>query len=253
MSRVLVIIPAFNESETIADVVESVRTQTPGYDVLVVDDGSSDDTAAIARRAGANLIQLPYNMGIGSTVQTGYRYALQEGYDIAVQCDADGQHPVHQIKRIVAAVEEGKADLVIGSRYVADSDYRPSFSRRVGKSLLSRLVNSVTGGGITDTTSGFRAMNRDVIGLFAQYYPDDYPEAEALVTVYKSGLKAVEVPVDMLQRQGGVSSISPRRAAYYIVKVSLAIFIGVFKKITRAPESLGTHRPAKEKHESTSE
>lgn len=236
MPRVLVIIPAYNESETIAEVVQSVRTQTPGYEVVVIDDGSADDTAAIARRAGANLIRLPYNMGIGSAMQTGYRYALQEGYDIAVQCDADGQHPVHQIERLVTLVGEGKADLVIGSRYVADTDYHPSFSRRVGKSLLSRLVSSVTGGGITDTTSGFRAMNTDVLALFAQHYPDDYPEAEALVTLYKNGLKAVEVPVDMLQRQGGISSISPRRAIYYIVKVSLAIFIGVFKKITRAPE-----------------
>ena len=232
MSRVLVVIPAYNECETIAKVVESIRTLTPGYEIVVVDDGSTDDTAAIARRAGANLIRLPYNMGIGSTMQTGYRYALQEGYDIAVQ--------------------EGKGDLVIGSRYVTDTDYHPSFSRRVGKSILSRLVNSVTGGGITDTTSGFRAMNREVIALFAHHYPDDYPEAEALVTIYKSGLKAVEIPVDMLQRQGGVSSIGPRRAAYYIVKVSLAIFIGVFKKITRAPEQPGPGNEAKRKQEGAS-
>ena len=136
-------------------------------------------------------------MGIGSTVQTGYKYAVQNGYDIAVQCDADGQHPVHQLSIIVQGVIDCKCDMVIGSRYVADTDYVPSFFRRVGKSLLSRIVDSVVGGGVTDTTSGFRAMNRAVFSTFARTYPDDYPEAEALVIMHKRGLKAVEIPVDV--------------------------------------------------------
>lgn len=231
MPNVLIIIPAYNESEAISGVLTALREKTPDYDVLVVNDGSTDNTADIVKRhPGVNLVQLPFNMGIGSTVQTGYKYAVQNKYDIAVQCDADGQHPVHQLPKIINAVLEGRGDMVIGSRYVADTDYVPSFFRRVGKSLLSRIVDSVVGGGITDTTSGFRAMNRAVFSTFAKTYPDDYPEAEALVIMHKHGLKAVEVPVDMQPRQGGESSINARRAAYYIIKVSLAIFIGKVKK-----------------------
>ena len=236
MARVLVIIPAYNEAESIAKVVQALKDQVPDYSILVVNDGSADATEQVIRRFhGVELINLPYNMGIGSAMQTGYKYAHQHGFDIAVQCDGDGQHPVHQIAKLIDRVQRGDADMVIGSRYVTDTDYVPSFSRRVGKSLLSRIVDSVVGGGITDTTSGFRAANRAVIETFARTYPDDYPEAEALVIMHKHGLKAVEIPVDMLPRQGGRSSIGAGRAAYYIVKVSLAIFIGVFKKITHAP------------------
>ena len=236
MPRVLVIIPAYNEAESIAKVIQSIKDHLPSYSILVVNDGSADATERAVRRFhGVELLNLPYNMGIGSAMQTGYKYAEQQGFDIAVQCDGDGQHPVHQIPRLVDRVHRGDADMVIGSRYVTDTDYTPSFSRRVGKSFLSRIVNSVVGGGITDTTSGFRAANRAVIETFARTYPDDYPEAEALVIMHKHGLKAVEISVDMLPRQGGQSSIGPGRAAYYIVKVSLAIFIGVFKKITHAP------------------
>ncbi|MEX2016768.1 MAG: glycosyltransferase family 2 protein, partial [Candidatus Hydrogenedentales bacterium] len=135
MARTLVIIPAYNEAETISDVVDAIRRLGPAYSVVVVDDGSTDATAAIATRAGAEVIQLPYNLGIGGAMQTGYRYALRNDFDVAVQCDADGQHPVHQIPRLVARVLAGSADLVVGSRYVAASEYRPSFSRRIGKSL----------------------------------------------------------------------------------------------------------------------
>lgn len=233
MSRILVIIPAYNEEESIRGVIDALHEHVPDYDVLVVDDGSKDHTARVVSECeGITLVRLPYNMGIGSTMQTGYLYAFRNGYDIAVQCDGDGQHPPHQMRRIVERVEKGDADMAIGSRYVVDSDYRPSFFRRLGKSLLSRLVDSVVGGGVTDTTSGFRAANRDVMEIFTKYYPDDYPEAEALVILARHGLSVIEVPVDMEARQGGVSSISPSRAVYYIVKVSLAIFIGVFKRIT---------------------
>ena len=182
---------------------------------------------------GVELIRMPYNVGIGAAMQTGYKFALQEGYDIAVQCDADGQHPPDQLPKLIARLEQGDADLVIGSRYVADTDYAPSLSRRVGKSILSRCVDVIVGGGITDTTSGFRAMNRRTLELFADKYPEDYPEAEALVIMHKSGLRAVEVPVQMNQRQGGNSSIKPQHAAYYMVKVGLAIFINVFRKFTK--------------------
>lgn len=236
MARVLVIIPAFNEAEAIGAVLQSLSTNVPQYDVLVIDDGSSDDTAGVVGRfERVKLIRLPYNLGIGSTMQTGYKYAHRNDYDVAVQCDADGQHPTHQLARIIEPLLEGRADLIIGSRYVADTDYKPSLSRRIGKSLLSRLVDSVVGGGVTDTTSGFRAANRAVIATFAQHYPDDYPEAEALVILHKHGLRCAEVPVNMQERQGGQTSINPQRAAYYIVKVSLAIFIDMFKKVTHAP------------------
>ena len=238
MARVLIIVPAYNESESIGDVLATLAREAPEYDVVVVNDGSPDTTGDVVRASGtADLIRLPYNLGIGAAMQTGYKYALRQGYDIAVQCDADGQHPVHQIPKIVARVEDGTADLIIGSRYVADTDYQPSLMRRIGKSLLSRLVDSVVGGGVTDTTSGFRAGNRAVIAAFAHHYPDDYPEAEALVLLHKRGLRSAEVPVDMQPRQGGVSSINPRRALYYIIKVSLAIFIGVFKKVAHTPDS----------------
>lgn len=237
MSGVLVIVPAYNEEAALGDVLRTLRAQAPAYDVVVINDGSTDGTADVVRSVhGIELITLPYNMGIGNAMQTGYRYACQEGYDVAVQCDADGQHPVDEIAKLVRAVEAGRADMVVGSRYVADTGYKPSFGRRVGKSILSRLVNSAIGGGITDTTSGFRAMNRAVLETFAHTYPDDYPEAEALVIVHKHGLRAVEVPVEMRARQGGRSSIGAARAAYYIVKVSLAIFVGVFKKISFAPQ-----------------
>lgn len=233
MPRVLIIIPAYNEAETIGTVLAALAEHVPECDVLVIDDGSVDGTSGVVRASGrSGLVRLPYNLGIGSAMQTGYKYALREGYDMAIQCDADGQHPVHQIPLLVERLSEGDVDLVIGSRYVADTDYVPSLGRRVGKSLLSRLVDSIVGGGITDTTSGFRAANRAVIELFARHYPDDYPEAEVLVSVYKHGLRSREISVDMKPRQGGQSSINTWRALYYIVKVSLAIFIGTFKKIT---------------------
>lgn len=233
MSRVLVILPAYNEAEAIGAVLDALRTETPEYDILVVDDGSTDTTAAVAKLVeGVKLVRMPFNVGIGGAMQTGYKYAAREKYDVAVQCDADGQHPAHQVRRLVNHVENGTADLVIGSRYVSDTNYRPTFSRRVGKSLLSRVVNWLIGGGITDTTSGFRAANRQVVKLFARYYPDDYPEAEALVVLHRHGLKAAEVSVDMLPRQGGRTSIASFWGLYYIVKVTLAIFVNVVRRFT---------------------
>jgi glycosyltransferase involved in cell wall biosynthesis len=203
--------------------------------VLVVDDGSTDNTAAIVESYDTvRLIRLPYNLGIGGAMQTGFKYAVRQGYDVAVQCDSDGQHPVDRIKALVERLEQGDCDLVIGSRYVADSAYAPSFPRRVGKSLMSRLVNAVIGQGITDTTSGFRAANRRALAAFARHYPEDYPEAETLVILHKSGLRPVEIPVEMNERQGGQTSITPRRAAYYMVKVGLAILIDIFRSFTKA-------------------
>jgi glycosyltransferase involved in cell wall biosynthesis len=235
MTRILVIIPAYNEEATIVDVVKSVRAAVPACDIVVVDDGSRDRTADRVREAcDAELLSLPFNLGIGGGMQTGYKYALRHGYDIAVQCDADGQHPAEEIMALVARIEDGTADVVIGSRYVADSDYRPSFLRRVGKSLLSRWIDLFIGGGITDTTSGFRAMNRNAIAVVARSYPEDYPEPEVLVVLHKHGLNVVEIPVQMRPRQGGETSIKPHGAAYYMVKVGLAILIDLFRRYAPA-------------------
>ena len=237
MARVLIIIPAYNEAESIGAVLASLREHAPDYDVLVIDDGSTDETAQIVAQAGgAHLIRMPYNIGIGAAVQTGFKYAVNQGYDVAVQCDADGQHPAYEIPSLVKRVEQGDVDLVIGSRYVADSDYVPSLSRRVGKSILSRLVDAMIGGGITDTTSGFRAANRRALSLFARHYPDDYPEAEALVILHRAGLASAEIPVDMSPRQGGRTSIRAPQALYYMVKVALAIFVDMFRRFTHTPE-----------------
>lgn len=234
MARVLVIIPALNEEETIGDVIAALKTLSPGYDVLVVDDGSRDRTPAIVQASDhALLVRLPYNLGIGGAMQTGFKYALRMGYDIAIQCDADGQHPVEAIPALVERLAKNDADVVIGSRYVAASDYTPSLSRRIGKSILSRLVDALIGGGITDTTSGFRALNRQALRVFAERYPDDYPEAEALVILHMCGLRAVEIPVAMHQRKGGATSIKPPHAVYYMVKVGLAIFVDLFRSQKR--------------------
>lgn len=235
MARVLVIIPAYNEEATIASVVGQIHDAAPDYDIVVVNDGSHDQTSERVRESGqASLVALPFNLGIGGAMQTGYKFALRNGYDIAVQCDADGQHPADEIARLVARIEDGTADVVIGSRYVAKSEYRPSLSRRIGKSLLSRWINLFIGGGITDTTSGFRAMNRAAIGIVARSYPEDYPEPEVLVILHKHGLRTVEIPVTMHPRQGGVTSIRAHGAVYYMIKVGLAIVIDLFRQYAPA-------------------
>ena len=229
--RVLVIIPAYNESETIASVLRDIHVSAPECDILVVDDGSTDQTAQAVRKAGgARLVELPFNLGIGGCMQTGYKFAVRHEYDVAVQCDADGQHPARHIPALVARLQEGTADVVIGSRYVADTEYVPGWLRRIGKSLLSRWVDVFIGGGITDTTSGFRAFNRAAMAIVARDYPEDYPEPEILVILHKHGLRVAEMPVAMLPRQGGETSIRPHRALYYMIKVCLAIAIDAFRQ-----------------------
>lgn len=229
--RAIVIIPAFNEEETIGGVLASLQERLPDYDIVVVDDGSMDGTSAIvAQQPGVILLKLPFNLGIGGAMQTGYKYALRAGYDVAIQCDADGQHPIEEIPSLVARIADGTADIIIGSRYVCDTDYQPSLFRRLGKSALSRWIDLLIGGGVTDTTSGFRAMNRSAIRVVARIYPEDYPEPEVLVILHKHGLKVAEIPVNMHPRQGGTTSIRPHGAVYYMFKVGLAAFIHLFRK-----------------------
>lgn len=229
--KILIIIPAFNEEASLGPVIASIRENVPQADIVVVNDGSTDATAAIAERAGVVVLDLPYNLGIGATMQTGYRYAMVKGYDIAVQVDADGQHPADQIARIIEPVMEGRADMVVGSRFLGTGDYRPSLARSTGMAIFSRVVSAIIKEKVTDTTSGFRASGRRSIGFFSAHYPDDYPEVEALVLLHKLGFSIMEVPVRMEGRAGGRSSITPVKSVYYMIKVLLAIFVDLLKKV----------------------
>jgi glycosyltransferase involved in cell wall biosynthesis len=226
----LAIVPALNEEESVGRVIGEIRRFDPGFDIVVVDDGSTDRTAGIAADQGAHVLRLPFNLGIGGAVQTGYRFAFERGYDIAVQVDGDGQHDPAQLPAILAPVLAGEADLCVGSRFAGGSGYQSSFARRVGIRLFAAVVSMVVRQKVTDTTSGFRAVNRKGIALFAADYPHDYPEVEATVMCVKHKLRLREVPVEMRERAGGESSITAIRSIYYMTKVLLAIFVGLFRR-----------------------
>jgi glycosyltransferase involved in cell wall biosynthesis len=229
--RRIAVVPAFNEQQNVGRVIEEIRAFDPGLDVVVVDDGSVDGTAAAARRLGAVVLQLPFNLGIGGAVQTGFRYAFEQGYELAVRVDGDGQHDASQLDRIIAPVVAGEADIAVGSRFVEAGDgYRSSRSRRLGIRLLALVVSRIVGRRVTDTTSGFQALNRRAIELFARDYPHDYPEVEATVMVSRHRLQSVEVAVTMRERSAGRSSITAVRSVYYMIKVLLAIFVGLFRR-----------------------
>jgi len=231
--RTLIIIPAFNEERNIAHVITSIRKECPFCDILVVNDGSWDGTGRIAGGLGVMVVDLPYNLGIGGAMQTGYRYASMNHYDIAVQVDGDGQHPADQIKQLVQVISEGTADMALGSRFVVNGGYRPSKSRLMGMKYFSFLLSLILRQKVYDTTSGFRAVNKKVFDFFSRVYPEDYPEVEALLLIHKSGFRVKEVSIDMKERLGGMSSITPFRSLYYMVKVSLAIFIEMMRRANR--------------------
>jgi glycosyltransferase involved in cell wall biosynthesis len=222
--------PALNEEQTVARVVDEIRAFDPGFDIVVVDDGSNDRTAGVAADRGAHVLRLPFNLGIGGAVQTGYRFAFEHGYDVAVQVDGDGQHDPSELPKILGPVLTGEADLCVGSRFTGPGAYRSSFARRVGIKIFARVVSAVVRQKVTDTTSGFRAVNRKGIALFAADYPHDYPEVEATVMCVKHKLRLKEVPVEMRERGGGASSITAVRSVYYMTKVLLAIFVGLFRR-----------------------
>jgi glycosyltransferase involved in cell wall biosynthesis len=242
--RRVAIVPALNEEATVPGVIDELRAFDPGLDVVVVDDGSSDRTAEIAAATGARVLRLPFNLGIGGAVQTGFRYAFEQGYDLAVRVDGDGQHDPGQLARVLEPVLRGAADIAVGSRFAADekAGYRSSRSRRIGIRILAGVVSRIVGERVTDTTSGFQVLNRRGIALFAHDYPHDYPEVEATVMVFRHRLRLVEVPVAMRQRGGGASSITALRSIYYMVKVLLAIFVGLFRR-TVVPEEVAWEDP----------
>ncbi|MDI7259528.1 MAG: glycosyltransferase family 2 protein [Thermodesulfobacteriota bacterium] len=228
--KVLVIIPAFNEEGSVRKVVEEVKIHLPQADILVVNDGSRDLTSEKAKAGGATVLNLPFNLGIGGAMQAGYKYAFAKGYEIAIQVDGDGQHDPREIPNLLQTLEEKSVDMVIGSRFIGDSEFKSSPMRRVGISIFSKVISLIVGQKITDPTSGFRAANRRAIRLFALDYPQDYPEPEVLVLLHKCGLKMAEVPIKMNERYAGESSITKIRSIYYMVKVLLAIFVDCFKK-----------------------
>ena len=226
----LVIIPAYNESSNILNTVRDIQKNAPDFDYIVINDCSKDDTLEILKSNGLNYINLPVNLGIGGAVQTGYKYALENNYDVAVQVDGDGQHDPAYLTELLKKKENSNADMVIGSRFIENQGFQSTFLRRIGIVYFTKLIKLLTGITITDPTSGLRMAGREVIELFANQYPKDYPEPESIVTLLKNGKRVVEVPVQMKARQGGESSIKMSNSVYYMIKVSLAILIESTKK-----------------------
>jgi len=228
---IIVIIPAYNEEESIEQVIRDLDTYAAQYDRIVINDGSTDQTEKIARSLSAPVISLPFNTGIGCAVQTGYKYALRNGYDIAIQFDGDGQHRADQIKKLIEPILNNEADMVVGSRFLEDTGFQKGIAKAIGLTILAKTISMIVGKRLTDTTSGFRAVNKEVIKFFAEYYPDDYPEPESIVLAHKKGFRIKEVSTPMRQRQGGKSSITPLRSIYYLIKVLLAVVVDIMKRV----------------------
>ena len=226
----LIIIPAFNESATIQNTIMNICSNVNDFDYVVINDCSTDQTLQILKDNHYNFIDLPINLGIGGAVQTGYKYAYINGYDVAVQVDGDGQHDISYLNDLLNCMNESGADMVIGSRFIRNEGFQSSFMRRVGITYFTKLIKILTGATITDPTSGFRMVNKNVISLFAFDYPRDYPEPESVVNLLKFGYKVKETPVIMKERQGGTSSIKMKDSVYYMIKVTLAIFVECVRK-----------------------
>ncbi len=230
-SSSLVVVPAYNEASTVGGVVRDLRRSASDYDVLVIDDGSTDGTGVVAESAGARVVRHPFNLGIGGAVQSGFTFAMENGYDRMVQVDGDGQHDPRQIEMLSDLMDsEPELDMVCGSRFLSkDHKYPAPISRRTGIHIFALLLSVIVGQRVSDPTSGFRLYNRRAIALFARDYPHDYPEVEAVLMLHFHRLRMREVPVRMFARGGGVSSIGSGKSVYYMVKVLLAIFVGLVR------------------------
>ena len=223
--KILLIVPAYNEQDSIINTLQDIQEHADFADFIVINDCSTDATREILRKSGFNYLDLPVNLGIGGGVQTGYRYALDNGYDIAIQFDGDGQHCAAYIADLIAPIVSGEADFTIGSRFLKKEGFQSSGIRRMGIHFLSTLIHMLCGTKVYDVTSGMRAVNRKLIVYFAENYAQDYPEPEAILSASLAGAKIQEVPVQMRERSGGVSSISAVKSIYYMIKVSLALII----------------------------
>jgi glycosyltransferase involved in cell wall biosynthesis len=231
--RGLVIIPALNEARSLPDVVRELRAAAPGFDLLVVNDGSVDQTSAVARSEGCAVLDLCFNLGIGGAVQAGFKYAVEGGYDVAVQVDGDGQHPADQIEALSRPVLEEGCDMAVGSRYLAPGRYEGGRLRRLGNAVLSRMCSLLSGQCVTDCTCGFRAYSARALAYLAHRYPADYPEPESIVLLARQGMRIREVPVKVRERRYGRSSITGVRPLYYMTKVGLALVLDVIKEAPR--------------------
>jgi len=227
--KVLVIIPAYNEEKVIENTINNLLKKTKNVDYVIINDCSTDNTLNVCKKCGFNTISLPVNLGIGGAVQTGYKYAYENGYDIAIQMDADGQHNPEFVAKLIEKIEEGN-DLVIGSRFIEKEGFQSSTIRRIGIKLYSRIIKTFTKKVIKDTTSGYRAANKKIIKIFAKNYPVDYPEPETNAMIAKAGYNIIEIPVKMNAREGGKSSITPKKSIYYAIKVGLAVTLACLSK-----------------------
>lgn len=225
----LVIIPAYNEEGSIVKTVTDIEENAKDFDYIIINDCSTDDTLNICREHGFHVVSLPVNLGIGGGVQTGYMYAEKNGYDIAVQFDGDGQHNAKYLEQMAQELEEKDLDMLIGSRYIEKKGFQSSGMRRLGIRYFTGLIQLLTGKKITDPTSGMRMANRKVIQLFAKEYPWDYPEPESVTTILRKKFKVEEMPVIMNEREAGVSSISPRKSIYYMIKVTIAVIMAAIR------------------------
>ena len=226
----IAIIPVYNEQNNIIQVMNDLKTNAPDFDTVIINDGSTDHTIEACREHGFNVISLPSNAGIGASVQTGYIYALERGYDIAVQFDGDGQHEAKFLGKLYDTMIRTESDMVIGSRYLAKQGFQSTAMRRIGIRFLSSLIRILYRQKIRDVTSGQRMVNRKVMAFFAEYYPYDYPEPETLALCMRERFKVTEVPVIMRSRKDGNSSIGIRQSVYYMLKVSFFILVGYFKQ-----------------------